>query len=84
MSKSSLKEYFKSLLGNPPEITSKTIQTIIYEQLGQFTKEELDAILKKWNNRKAAGLKTSWSLEKQGNFMLYFSDYAMQFINKRQ
>ena len=44
------------MLENPPEITDKTIQKIINGQLsiklGQFTEEELRAVLKK--------KKTSW------------------------
>ena len=47
---------FKNLFGNPPEIT---IEKIISSQLGnklrQFTKEELDTILKTIKGRKAAG-----------------------------
>ena len=48
------KEYFKNLLRNPPEITDKLIQKIIYSQLD--VKQEQFTILKKIKNRKAAGL----------------------------
>ena len=53
----------KNLLGNPLEITDKLIKKIITGQLDikleQFTKEELDAVLKKKKNiqnKKAASL----------------------------
>ena len=51
---------FKNLLGNPPKITDEPITRIISKQLdiklGPFTKEELDSVLKKIKNKKAAGL----------------------------
>ena len=53
-------QHFKNLLGNPPEITDEPITRIISKQLdvklGPFTKEELDSILRRIKNRKAAGL----------------------------
>ena len=53
-------QHFKNLLGNPPKITDELITRIISKQLdiklGPFTKEELDSVLKKIKNRKAAGL----------------------------
>ena len=53
-------QHFKNLLGNPPKITDEPITRIISKQLdiklGPFTKEELDLVLKKIKNRKAAGL----------------------------
>ena len=53
-------QHFKNLLGNPPKITDEPITRIISKQLdiklGPFTKEELDSVLKKIKNRKAAGL----------------------------
>ena len=54
------KQHFKNLLGNPPKITHEPITRIISKQLdiklGPFTQEELDSVLKKIKNRKAAGL----------------------------
>ena len=53
-------QHFKNLLGSPPKITDEQITRIISQQLdiklGPFTKEELDSVLKKIKNRKAAGL----------------------------
>ena len=53
-------QHFKNLLGSPPKITDEPITRIIRKQLdiklGPFTKEELDSVLKKIKNRKAAGL----------------------------
>ena len=53
-------QHFKNLLGSPPKITGEPITRIISKQLhiklGPFTKEELDSVLKKIKNRKAAGL----------------------------
>ena len=54
------KQHFENLLGNPPKVTHETITRIICKQLdiklGPFTQEELDPVLKKIKNRKAAGL----------------------------
>ena len=54
------KQHFKNLLGNPPKITHEPITGIISKQLdiklGPFTQEELDSVLRKIKNRKAAGL----------------------------
>ena len=53
-------QHFKNLLGNPPKITNEPITRIISKQLdiklGPFTKEELDSVLRKIKNRKAAWL----------------------------
>ena len=53
-------QHFKNLLGSPSKITDEPITRIISKQLdiklGHFTKEELDSVLKKIKNRKAAGL----------------------------
>ena len=53
-------QHFENLLGSPPKITDEPITRIISKQLdiklGPFTKEELDSVLKKIKNRKAAGL----------------------------
>ena len=54
------KQHFENLLGNPPKTTHEPITRIISEQLkiklGPFTQEELDSVLRKIKNRKAAGL----------------------------
>ena len=54
------KQHFENLLGNPPKITHEPITRIISKQLeiklGPFTQEELDSVLIKIKNRKAAGL----------------------------
>ena len=54
------KQHFENLLGNPPKVTNEPITRIISKQLdiklGLFTKEELDSVLRKIKNRKAAGL----------------------------
>ena len=54
------KQHFENLLGNPPKVTHEPITRIISKQLdikvGTFTREELDSVLKKIKNRKAAGL----------------------------
>ena len=54
------KQHFKNLLGNPPKVTHEPITTIISKQLdiklGSFKQEELNSVLKKIKNRKAAGL----------------------------
>ena len=51
---------FKNLQGNPPKVTNEPITRIISKQLdiklGPFTKEELDSVLRKIKNKKAAGL----------------------------
>ena len=54
------KPHFENLLGNPPKITHEPITRIISKKLdiklGPFTQEELDSVLRKIRNRKAAGL----------------------------
>ena len=54
------KQHFENLLGNPPKITHEPITRIISKQLdiklGPFPQEELDSVLRKIKNRKAAGL----------------------------
>ena len=51
---------FENLLGNPLEVTHEPITRIISKQLdiklGPSTQEELDSVLRKIKNRKAAGL----------------------------
>ena len=53
-------QHFENLLGKPPKVTHETITRIISKQLdiklGPFTPEELDSVLRKIKNRKAAGL----------------------------
>ena len=53
-------QHFKNLLGNPPKITDEPITRIISKQLdfklGPFTKEELNSVLRRIKNRKAAEL----------------------------
>ena len=54
------KQHFENLLRNPPKVTHEPITRIISKQLdiklGLFTQEELDSVLRKIKNRKAAGL----------------------------
>ena len=54
------KQHFKNLLGNPMKVTHEPITRIISKQLdiklGLFTQEDLDSVLRKIKNRKAAGL----------------------------
>ena len=53
------KQHFENLLRNPPKVTHEPITRIIKQleiKLGQFMQEELDSVLRKIKNRKAAGL----------------------------
>ena len=54
------KQHFENLLGNPPKVTHEPITRINSKQLdiklGPFTRVELDSVLRKIRNRKAAGL----------------------------
>ena len=54
------KQHFENKLGNQPKVTHEPITGIISKQLdiklGPFTQEELDSVLRKIKNRKAAGL----------------------------
>ena len=54
------KQHFENLLGNPPKVTHEPVRRIIRRQLviklGLFTQEELDLVLRKFKNWKAAGL----------------------------
>ena len=54
------KQHFENLLGNPPKVTHEPIIRIIRKQLdiklGPFTQEELDLVLRKIKNMKAAVL----------------------------
>ena len=53
-------QHFENLLGNPLKVMHEQIARIISKQLdiklGPFTQEELDSVLRKIRNRKAAGL----------------------------
>ena len=54
------KQHFENLLGNAPKFMHGPITRIISKELdiklGPFTQEELDSVLRKIKNRKAAGL----------------------------
>ena len=54
------KQHFENLLGNPLKVTHEPITRIISKQLdikqGPFTQEELDSVIRKIKNRKAAAL----------------------------
>ena len=54
------KQDFENLQGNPPKVMHEPITRIISKELdiklGPFTQEELNSVLKKIKNRKAAGL----------------------------
>ena len=54
------KQHFENLQGNPPKVMHEPITRIISKQLDiklwPFTQEELNSVLKKIKNRKAAGL----------------------------
>ena len=85
------KVYYQiNLLGKPPKVTHEPITKIISNQLdlklGQFTPEELDSVLRKIKNRKAAGLdkNTPRSMGRPGNSTTYCSDTVMPYITKTQ
>ena len=54
------KQHFENLQGNPSKVTNEPITRIISKQLdiklGLFNQEELDSVLRKIKNWKAAGL----------------------------
>ena len=54
------KQHFENPLGNPPKVMLEPITRIISKQLDiklrPFTHEELDSVLRKFKNRKAAGM----------------------------
>ena len=58
------KQHFENLLGNPPKVTHEPITKIVSKQLeiklGPFIQEELDSVLRKIKNRKAAGPDEVW------------------------
>ena len=50
------KQHFEDLVGNPHEPVTRIIRKQLDIKLGPFTQEELDSVLRKIKNRKAAGL----------------------------
>ena len=76
------KEHFKNLFGKPPKVTNKPITKIINNQqdikLGQFTRDELDVVLAKIENKKAVGLdeipSEIWKTKK-------FNDVLLRYYN---
>ena len=81
------KQHFENLLGNPPKVMNEPIIRIINKQLdiklGPFTKEELDSVLRKFKNRKAAGLdEIPQKYGRPVNSTTYCSDNATQSIIK--
>ena len=81
------KKHFQNLLGNLPKVTHEPITRIISKQvdikLGQFTLEELDSVLRKIKNRKAAGLdEIPLKYGRPDNSITYCSNTVMQFIIK--
>ena len=71
------KQHFENLLGNTPKVTHEPITRIISRQLdiklGPFTLEELDSVLRKIKNRKAAGLDEIppvWKTRQFGDILL--------------
>ena len=73
------KQDFQNLLGNRPEVTHKPIIRNISKQSdikrGQLIQEELDSVLRKNRNRKAAGLDEVppevWKTKKFDNILLW-------------
>ena len=73
-----MKTTFENLLGKPPKDTDEPITKIISHQLdiklGKFMQEELNLILRKIKNRKAAGLEEIhpevWKTRKFNNILL--------------
>ena len=83
------KQHFENLLENPPKVTQEPIMRIISKQLdiklGPFTQEELDLVLRKIKNRKAAGLdEIPPKYGRPDNSTTYCSDTVMQSIIKIQ
>ena len=83
------KQHFENLPGNPPKVTHETITRIISKQLniklGQFTQEELDALLKKIKIEKQQGLmKYPQKYGRSGNSTTYCFDTVTPYIIKAQ
>ena len=83
------KQHFENLQGNPPKVTHEPITKIISKQLdiklGPFTLEELDSVLRKIKNRKAARqglMKFPQKYGRPDNSTTYCSDAVRQFIIK--
>ena len=82
------KQHFENLLGNPPGVTHEPITRIISKQLGiklgPFTQEELDSVLIKIKNRKAAGLDEILALlcGRSEDLTTYCSDTVKLYIIK--
>ena len=76
------KQHFQNLLGNPSKVTHEPIKKISSKQLdiklGPFTAEELDSVLRKIKNRKAAGLdEIPQKYGRSDNSMTYCSNTVM-------
>ena len=81
------KQHIENLLGNQPKVTHEPITRIISKQLdiklGPFTQEELDSVLRKIKNRKAAVLdEIPPEVWIPNNLTTYCSDTATQSIIK--
>ena len=81
------KQHFENLLGNPPKVTHEPITRIISKQLDiklrPLTPEELDSVLRKIKNRKAAGLdEIPPKYGRPDNSTTHCSDTATQSIIK--
>ena len=83
---------FHESAGKSPKVTDKPITKIIsnqlYIKLGQFTQEELDLVLRKIKNRKAAGLDEKpsevWKARKFDDILLRYCNtvYYQNIINR--
>ena len=83
------KQHFENLRGNPPKVTHEPITRIVSKQLdiklGPVNVEELDSVLRKIKNRKAAGLdEIPQKYGRPDDSTTYCSDTATQFIIKLQ
>ena len=84
------KQHFENLLGNPPEVTHEPITRIISKQLDiklrPFTQVELDSVLRKIKDRKAAGLDEIppevWKTRKFDDMLLRHSVYNQNPIDR--
>ena len=86
------KEHFKNLLGKSSKVTGEPITKIINNQqdikLGQFMQEELNVVLTKIKNKKAAGLHEIspevWKTRKFDNILLRYCNtvYNQKTIDK--
>ena len=76
------KDHFKQLLGSAPNVSDTEIEKIAENplniKLGKFKKEELDAVLKKNINKKAAGLD---NIPPEAWNTLKFNDILLKFCN---